>query len=548
MKKNKFSTCLALALMAYVAQAAAQAGSSLQGPVPPQPLPSDAGAVPALPAIKAKASEAGGVSVLLKSVEITGNKTLDSATLLSGLGQVSGKSFDMAGLNALTANIETQYRAAGYPFTQVILPPQDLKDGVLRINVIEGRYGLIRATGKGTLPAGAQPFLDFGLNGGDPIENKVLERRLLILDDQPGMKIRPVIRPGENFGEADLEVNVERASYISGEAGVDNTGARSTGEYRARAALYANSPFMYGDKLSLNGLYTDKDMWLGSLDYELPLGASGLRGQVGFAHTSYQLGAQFAALNAKGYADVATARLSYPLIRSQATNVLLTVGYQHKDLEDRYDSTHTIRNKSSDGIPVGLQFDKRDTLWGGGVTYGSLGWLPGNLKLDANMTATDSETAKTKGSFNKVNLDIARIQQVFGTVTVYARYSGQWADKNLDSSEKFNLGGFYGVRAYPLGEGVGDKGWFTQLELRYAIGQVTPFVFHDMGETDTNAKPWDANSAAKRKLAGSGVGIRAMHDGWSFDATVAWRTQGGSSTSENVDRNPRIFFMLGRRF
>jgi hemolysin activation/secretion protein len=547
MKTNVLSRCLALALGAFAVQANAQ-GQALQGPLPPQPQPSDAAVLPAIPAAPPAQPVRRGPSVVLKAVEISGNTLVDSDSLLAELGEVAGKSFDMAGLNALTDRIEARYRLAGYPFTQAFLPPQDLKEGVLRIAVIEGRFGAVRAVGKGALPAGAQPFLDHALKPGEPIANKILERTLLILDDQPGMKVRPLIRPGARQGEADLEVNVERVSYVSGELGLDNTGARSTGEYRARTAVFINSPFQYGDKISLNALYTNEDMWLGSVDYETPLGASGLRGQIGLAHTNYQLGAQFSSLDAKGYADIATARLSYPLVRSQATNVLLSVAYQHKELEDRYASTGTIRKKRSEGVPVAIQFDRRDTFFGGGVTYGSLTWLPGYMNLDGDTAALDRITARTEGRFNKTNLDIARIQDLSGPLTAYVRYSGQWTTKNLDSSEKFNLGGFYGVRAYPLGEGVGDTGWFAQLELRYAVGAVTPFVFHDLGRSDINANPWDARSSARRKIAGTGVGVRSYVDQWSFDATIAWASQGGQATSEDVDRNPRIFAMLGRRF
>lgn len=548
MKKHILSSSLAPALMAFAVQAFAQGSAPLQGPVPPQPQPSGAGALPAAPAAAPAKPAAAGPSVVLKAVEISGNKILDSASLLAGLGDITGKSYTMAGLNGLAAGIENQYRAAGYPFTQAILPPQDLKEGVLKINVIEGRYGAIRAMGKDDLPAGAQPFLDFGLKSGDPIANKALERTLLILDDQPGMKIRPIIRPGADVGTADMQVNVERASWVSGDVGVDNIGARSTGEYRVRGSLLFNSPFIYGDKISLNGLYTDEHMWLGSIDYERPLGPSGLRGQIGFARTNYQLGAQFADLNAKGYADVSSARLSYPLIRSQATNVLLSVGYQHKELEDRYETRNTTRKKNSDVIPVALQFDKRDALFGGGVTYGSLTWLSGHISLDAATAAVDRVTAKTEGGFDKWNLDIARIQSIGGPFSAYLRYSGQWAGKNLDSSEKFNLGGFYGVRAYPLGEGVGDEGWFTQLELRYAMGALTPFIFYDTGSSDANVSPWDANSTGSRKLGGAGIGVRSLYDNWSVDVTLAVRTDGGRSTAEDVDRNPRLFFMVGRRF
>ena len=287
---------------------------------------------------------------------------------------------------------------------------------------------------------------------------------------------------------------------------------------------------------------------LGSVDYEMPLGSSGLRGQIGYAHTSYQLAGAFTALDAKGLANVTTAKLSYPVVRSQATNVLLSVGLQHKDLEDHFGTGDITRKKSSNGVPIGLQFDKRDTLLGGGVSYGSLSWLSGQLRLDAAMMATDATTAATQGRFNKVTLDVARIQKIAGDLSFYGRYSGQWANKNLDSSEKFNLGGYYGVRAYPVGEGAGDKGWLTQLELRYSIDGATPFFFYDFGQTNINARPWGPNSGSTRTVSGAGAGIRSIYGEWSLDATLARRGSGGVATSEEGGSNNRLFFMLSRRF
>ena len=549
MKSNQLGYQIALALLGLAAQAHAQSGAALQGTTPPQPLPSDAKVLPAFPAASHAGKTApGGTTVELKSVVISGNKTLDSETLLRQLGDVVGKRLDMAGLNALTDRLGAYYRAAGYPFTQVFLPPQDLKDGVLRISVVEGRYGVVSAAGKDPLPAGAQPFLEYGLKSGDAIQNQALERTMLILDDQPGMKISPVIKPGAHQGEGDLTVNVERISAFNGDLGFDNAGSKGTGEYRARGALFVNSPFRYGDKISLNGLYTNESMWLGSLDYELPLGPSGLRGQIGYAHTNYQLGGEFKSLDATGYARVSTLKLSYPLVRSQATNVLLSLGVQHKALQDSYGVSGTVKDKTSNGIPLGLQFDNRDNLAGGGVTYGSIVWLSGRLDLDATQTAADSASANSQGHFNKLNIDVARIQKLPGNFNLYGRYSGQLANKNLDSSEKFNLGGFYGVRAYPLGEGTGDKGFLAQLEIRYAFDTVTPFLFYDFGQSHTNAQPWDGNSAAVRNLAGSGLGLRTGLNGWTIESTLAWRMNGGVATADNVDRNPRIFFMLGRKF
>ena len=176
--------------------------------------------------------------------------------------------------------------------------------------------------------------------------------------------------------------------------------------------------------------------------------------------------------------------------------------YQNKRLEDRYGATGTVNEKSSNSWPVAMQFDHRDRFGGGGITYGMATWTSGNLNLNGAFAATDAATAQTAGHFNKYNLDIARIQKLPGDFALYGRYSAQWTSQNLDSSERFGLGGIYGVRAYPLGEGMGDRGWLGQIELRYLAGPYTPFVFYDAGRSDTNARPWDTASSTSRSIAG----------------------------------------------
>ena len=71
--------------------------------------------------------------------------------------------------------------------------------------------------------------------------------------------------------------------------------------------MYVNSPFMFGDQINANVIYTEEHMWYGALSYDLPMASSGLRGNVGFKHTDYELGKEFESLDAHGTADIASA-------------------------------------------------------------------------------------------------------------------------------------------------------------------------------------------------------------------------------------------------
>lgn len=543
-------TVTGVALVLASLGGAAVAATELQGPTPVQPTSSDPAAIPRVAAPAApRTGEAGaGPRVVLSGVRLEGCAAIACDVLVAAITPLPAQAVGLAEIEQVAQRVADHYKRAGYPFVQVVVPPQQLDGGVLTLQVIEGVLGKATVVGTDPLVPDAQSFLTHGLPRGQIIREADLERTMLLMDDQPGFSVHPVIRPGAERGQGDLQVEVVRQNRVSGEVGVDNIGSRSTGQHRLRAAMAINSPFRFGDRIALNALTTDERMWLGSVDYDAPIGPAGWRGQAGVARTSYQLGGAFTALDAKGYADTVTLKLSYPVLRSQQSNVITSAAVLHKGLQDRYDAVQLVRDKSSNQILLAAQFDHRDAWLGGGVTYGQVSMASGSLRMDANSRAVDAQTARSAGSFTKANLDVARIQRLVGPFSAYGRVSMQWASGNLDSSEKYGIGGFLGVRAYPMGEGTGDEGWLSQGELRMSLGQSTVFLFGDAGRMKINARPWDPAAASHRGLAGAGAGLRWGSEGWNVETTLASRVRGGKAQSEQPDQSVRWFLTVSRRF
>lgn len=547
-RRNTVAMALGVALLHFSPAAQAQvppdAGQTLQQLQPPIAAPRESQPLKIQAPLDSAPIAPGGAAVILNAVKLSGNSVFSEETLRAALGDVTGKTFDLAGLRGLAQRITDVYQAGGYPFARAILPPQDLANGDLRIEVIEGRYGVVQAQGDDSVLARqATAFLD-GLLPGSVIASAPLERAALLLDDLPGIQTSATMRPGTQVGTGDLIVQVARDQRVRGDIGLDNAGSRYTGKNRVRANVDINSPFLLGDQLTVRALLSEEKLWLGSLGYSLPLGTSGLRGNVGYSHTSYELAKEFASLHANGTAKVASAGLSYPILRSQKANLTLIATYQSKDLHDNRDSTQTYESKSSQSMPLALQFDYRDAF--DGITYGSASWTPGKLKLDAGLTAVDDY--KSNGRFHKVNLDVVRLQSLPAGFNLIAHLSWQQANKNLDSSEKLSLGGASGVRAYPSGEATGDEGGLVQLELRYDAGAYTPYAFMDAGRITVNAKPVVAGDN-RRSLSGGGLGLRYQRQAWSADVALAWRTLGGRSLSEtNSDPKPRVWLNVEYRF
>jgi hemolysin activation/secretion protein len=501
---------------------------------------------PTVHAPQSESAAAGGPTVVLSQIEISGNRTFSSMRLLSVVGNYRGQRLDFAGLTAIADKVTMFYRDAGYPFAQAYLPPQDLSNGSLRIVVVEGTYGQVKATGNPRFADRAQEFLS-ALKPGAAIESGPLERAALILADQPGIKITSVLRPSSEQGSGDLSVDVQRDHYVSGEVGVDDYGNRFTGRGRAHVNLDLDSPFFLGDQIAVQGMYTDENMWFGSAAYSAPLGSSGLRGRVSFTHSYYDLGGNFSGLGATGTADVTSAGISYPLVRSQQRNITLLASFEHKQLRDDEAAVSQSTRRSSNEVPLEVDFDMRDGLGRGGLTYGVLAFTPGDLQLDDASLALDAQTAHAAGRFGKLDIDVARIQSIADHIDVYGRFSAQWSTGNLDSSEKFGLGGINGVRAYPSGEGYGDEGWLAQIEIRYTAGSFGPYIFYDAGSIALNHTPWTVGPN-HRSIGGAGVGMRYLQGHWSGNVSVAWRTYGGAPTSDTQHGTPVLWAGAQYRF
>jgi hemolysin activation/secretion protein len=523
------------------AQQLPDAGQILQQLSPRELAPSKPGPVITLPAALPDTALPGGAKVTVSAVRFTGNTVLTSEALLAGLGEFSGQSYDLAGLKALANRVADTYRAAGYPFARAYLPEQKLGGSELLITIVEGRYGQVDG-------GDAQAWLA-DLKPGAVIESAALERTTLILDDQPGIKTAPLMRPGQEPGTGDLVVNAVRTPGFAGDVSLDNHGSRYIGVYRATTSLRYDSPFMWGDQITARALASDDNLWLGSLGYSAPLGASGLRGQVGYSHTAYTLGKDFRDANVKGTAKTSSLGLSYPILRSQQVNLNLSGLYQHKAINDKNGLEASDHDRKSDSLALSLGFDRRDNLGGGGITYGALAYSRGYLQLSSGLATKDIDQ-NTRGSFDKWNLDLARMQATsVSGVSLFGRLSAQRAGKNLDSSEGYSLGGAQGVRAYSQGESTGDEGYFVQLEARYQMGSLAPYVFHDAGRVTVNANNAQLNNpsaANSRSLAGSGLGVRYSEGPLSVDAALAWRTKGGrpADLSER-DEKPRAW-VVGR--
>lgn len=517
------------------AQVAPDAGTNLELlRRQPQPLPLG----PALTIPERElAKTLGGQVVQIRTVTLQGNVRLTTESVLEAVGasQAILQPLTIDGIRALAEQVTAYYRAQGFPFARALVPVQDLKDARLLIQVVEGQYGKVLAkSDDAPLAEAAQGFLS-ALETGDVIASPALERATLLIGDLPGVSVVPVMKPGAQTGTGDLDVLVEQAQTSTASVSVDNHGSRYTGPYRVQFNGAINRAFAVGDQLSLTGIAPVQGLWVGNVNYGLPIGSDGLRAQVGWSRLHYKLREDFDGFN--GQAEVRSLTLSHPMIRSRALNLSAALAYQDKDLKDV--GTFQTVNKKADVTPLTLSFDQRDGFLAGGLSYGALSAVSGKVNAGPGAQA-----------FRKWTLDVARIQNLGEGWGLYGRWFQQATSDNLDSSEKALLGGAGGVRAYPSGEAAGDKARLLQAELRYTDGAWSPYAFYDHGKVKVDARPELVNLPSPDKTrSGAGFGVRYQDGPISWNVALAWRIQGGvPDVDVKTADKPRIWAELRQAF
>jgi hemolysin activation/secretion protein len=499
---------------------------------------------PALPATQAipplriegaaEGARAGDVRFLVKSFRISGNTAIPTAALHALVADLVGGQQSLAELNAAVARITAYYRDRGYTVARAYLPAQEIKDGVVAIDVVEGRIDQRRLRNRsGLSDERINAYLDQA-RGGDVIRSAQVDRGLLLLNDTPGVgSARATLQPGASVGTSDLLVELDPAARYAGNLSLDNQGNRYTGQYRLAGALYVNSPLNIGDQIALNALTSDEDLTFGRLAYQLPVGSDGLRLGAAYFQTRYRLGREFAALDAHGRATSSSVFAVYPFIRSRLGNLSGTFTWEEKRLTDQVDATASVTEKAVRLSNLGLSGNHQDTLGGGGISSLDLSVAFGRLEISSpGALAIDAASARSDGVYTRFSYGAARLQRLSRSNFLSLGLSGQRASKNLDSSEKFSLGGAHGVRAYPQGEGIGDEGYLAQLELRHDFtNTLQGTLFYDAGSVTINRNPFGAAAPNSRTLSGAGVGVNAALAGVQLRASLAWRAGGGQPTS-----------------
>lgn len=533
---SKISGVIGLSVVSCVAyaQATPDAGSLLrqtERDLNPQRAPA---AQVRREVLKSSVVKPGETTVMVAQFKFVGNTMLSDAQLQAAVAPYLNQALTFAQLQQVTDAATNAYREAGW-LVRTFLPAQKITNGVFTIQVEEAVFGkvvLVDAPQR-VDAAVLKGFVDAAQVAGAPLSAKKIDRALLLLGDLPGVIVAGNLIEGEKPSETDILIKAVDGSALAGNVSVDNYGSRSTGVERVLASLNINGPLQLGDQLGLTALKTQGSDYQ-RVGFTLPVGYDGLRAGAHATHLSYGLVGDFASMGSNGSSLSTGLDVSYPLLRSQPTNINLMANYEQKRF-DNNNLSGSVSHYNIDVYSIGVNANQLDNWDGGGMSNASATLTTGQVNLDGSANqSTDTNGPATAGNFAKLSLSLSRLQKLDTTLSAYVAVNMQMANKNLDSSERMYLGGASGVRAYPSSEGGGSQGNTFTAELRQQLNShYTVTGFYDRGHVqafknnayaDGTAHLNSGSTSNNYSLSGYGVSLAwQSHTGTELRATIARR-------------------------
>ena len=473
-------------------------------------------------------------------VKLTGFTLPDKSGKLAAIcKEYEGRSLQMAELQQLISRINEYARTCGYTVAQAIVPPQEVKQGELEIAVYVAKYDDIEIISNESDVADRvlAGYIHKNLQSGVYIMDKPLEMTMNNINDLPGVVARAILAPGSKPGTTKVKVQVLRRPVWNNYVFTDNAGGYYSGRYRYGFNTEINNPGHQGDKIILNGMLTNHDTKNYGARYEAPVGRDGTRWGIGWSQSSYDLSTN-SFYNSLGQSRGFSFYGLTPVYRDRMNRVTAIYGYDHRKIKDR------LQLKAAGLAGIELTTEKMANVYHAGISGSQ--YLPNRFSQYSLIYWYGNLNGGGKsidGDYHKLTSDLLHV--IYDGKTNYrVQLSGQIANRKLDGSEMFYLGGMNGVRAYGASEGSGDIGFTATAEVRRQTGikGLEAAAFIDTGAVKSH-------NALIEHLSGWGVGLRYnLDNSWHAQLDYARKINAQKDRVEPRDHSGHMWFQLYKMF
>lgn len=511
------------------------------------------------------------VMVNFADVQFEGLRGVDPGLLKDSWSDLAGRDLPIATLCEVRDRAATALRRKGY-LAAVQVPPQRIeKGGTVRFDILLARLVAIEVRGNAgnserLIAAHMEALKDQLL-----FNVHAAERHLLLARDLPGYDVRLALRPaGTAPGEVVGEVQVMRRR-VEVDMNVQNLGSNAVGRFGGVARVRFNDLTGMGDStvLSIFNTAQPSEQTVLQAGHSMALGHDGLRlsGDLTYAWSKPDI----PGLNLSSEAMIASAGLSYPLLRRQVQTLLASGGLEVIDQDLRIglgagkvtlsrDRLRVLFLRlegemiDADSLTSTVGYSGIEPKWRLGGTLEArhgLAGLGASKPCGASFASCAIPASQLDGDplAFVVRLNAQAEYRPMPSLTFALAPRVQYSSSVLLSYEQISAGNYTVGRGYDAGTLTGDSGVGAAAELRY--GGITPrgpgavalqpFIFFDaawMWHESENFAGLDP-----QKLYSAGGGMRATWDNHArIDLTLA--TPLRKAAFQNERGGTRLLFSM----
>lgn len=491
-------------------------------------------------------------------IQIEGNTVLPRRVVEKIIYPFMGENKTIDDLETARKMLEQQYKDSGFVTVFVDIPEQDVKDGLVRLSVTEGKVGRLRIKDSRYYSLGRIREAVPSLAEGSVPNFPVVQKEMASLNRSASLRVSPVLRAGTTPGTVDVDLNVKDQSPLYASVELNDRFSPNTSRLRLIGTLRYDN--LWQRRHSLNMQYQTSPENLDQVQvfsgtYLMGLGSSGINLAVYGVHADSNV-AVLGDVNVIGKGDIIGTRLVFPLTGLDNYYHSLTLGFDYKNFNQAVQVGTGKLVTPIRYFPMSLHYSgtRQDaggaTQFGLGVNFSTralserkIECLPGDFE--------DQFECKRHGAqadFIYLRSDLHRQQTLPRDFILSGKLSVQIANQPLVNNEQFSAGGFETVRGYPESQLLGDNG------LQGSVGLQSPRLPGDLIDWRLLAFVDGAHTRNYRRLStdlshsilSTGVGIRIRSPkGFSGALDFAWPLRDFRNATTNIQTGDmRMHFKL----
>jgi hemolysin activation/secretion protein len=214
----------------------------------------------------------------------------------------------------------------GYFLASTFVPAQEIKNGVVMMQVVEGKLGKIEIAGNKTIASEQVTDRMISLRDEEVINESAWERVLLELNSLMGVQVKSILRPGELPGNTDLVLQVSETRPYTVSLDANNFGSRFTRNIRVGTSATVGNLFKLEDQFSFRVVQSNEGQDFFNPSFLFPITNRGTTLKFSFVHSEHNLGKNLAVLSSGGSSQIFSAEDSHPLYHSRKGRLFVKGG------------------------------------------------------------------------------------------------------------------------------------------------------------------------------------------------------------------------------